>query len=568
MREPNMKHSFLLVIVFCMFTVGAVGQDHPAALIPSHDTAREAAAVQVAPDPNVNAPYVLVTWTELGMHCIDGKDYSIFSVLPPFNVIHAQLIHKTEPPVVINSGVRITYQAYMDSGGSINTSSANKTNFWNDARALFLSSVPPETGLAGYKTQSKTPQSMAYNSTLGYWEAVGIPTINYDDHMSFKPFSMAQVVAKDLNGNQLATSTLVLSVSDEMSCAICHASNSDVNAKPAAGWVNNTNPAKDIKLNILRKHDDRWPISQYLSQLQSNGYTYQAKLYDTAISGTPILCAACHSDNALGLAGISGIKSLTADMHTLHGAQLLLSTGKTLDVNSASNDLNSCYLCHPGPQTRCKRGAMNPQLCSACHGNLSTVGLPKRTGWLDVPTCQMCHNNSLRYTTTFTSNGNWRQTTDKTFSTNPNVPQAGKSLYRYSSGHGAVYCSACHGSPHAEYPSLQTNDNIYPTSLQGYVAKVTECSVCHSNVPVSATGGPHGVHTLGQAWVNQGGHRDYVDNYGYQSCAYCHGVKFNGSFLSQAKVQRTFTLEDGQQKVFGPLHQFTCYDCHNGPDGG
>ena len=364
MKEPNMKHSFLLVIVFSMLTVGAVGQRGPAALIPSHDTAREAAAVQVAPNPSVNAPYVLVAWTELGMHCIDGKDYSIFSVLPPFNVIHAQLIHKTEPPVVINSAVRITYQAYMDSGGSINTSSANKTNFWNYARTLFLSSVPPETGLAGYKTQGLTPHSMAYNSTLGYWEAVGIPTINYDDQGNFKPYSMAQIVAKDLNGNQLATTTLVLSVSDEMSCAICHASNSDVNAKPAAGWVNNTNPAKDVKLNILRKHDDRWPISQYLSQLQSNGYTYQPKLYDTAVSGTPILCAACHSDNALGLAGISGIKSLTADVHTLHGTQLLLSTGKTLDVNSASSDLNSCYLCHPGPQTRCKRGAMNPQLCS------------------------------------------------------------------------------------------------------------------------------------------------------------------------------------------------------------
>src|SRR6516165_4547149 len=43
---------------------------------------------------------------------------------------------------------------------------------------------------------------------------------------------------------------------------------------------------------------------------------------------------------------------------------------------------------------------------------------------------------------------------------------------------------------------------------------------------------------------------DYVNNYGYQSCAYCHGVKFNGSFLSQSKIQRTFMLEDRQQKNF------------------
>src|SRR3974390_214752 len=58
-----------------------------------------------------NSAYTLVAWSELGMHCIDGKDYSVFSVLPPYNVIHAQLLKKGEPPVAITSGVTITYQA-------------------------------------------------------------------------------------------------------------------------------------------------------------------------------------------------------------------------------------------------------------------------------------------------------------------------------------------------------------------------------------------------------------------------------------------------------------------------
>ena len=501
------------------------------------------------------------------MHCIDGKDYSIFSVLPPYNVIHAQLVQKTEPPVLITSGVTITYQAMTDTKGSFNSSSASKTNFWSYVRTLFLNSVPPETGLAGYQTQGTIPQAMSYNTTEGYWEAVGIPTVPYDDKSTFNPFPMAQLVAKDSGGNVLATASVVLSVSDEMSCSKCHASNSDKNAMPASGWVNNPDPAKDTKLNILKKHDDRWPISQYLGQLQTSGWTYQSSLYQTAVSGTPVLCAACHSDNALNLPGVTGIKPLTTDMHTLHGAQILLSTGKTLDVNSNTSDLNSCYLCHPGPVTLCKRGAMNTQLCSACHGNLTKVGDPTRTGWLDEPTCQMCHNNSLRYTSTF-SKGVWRQTKDLTFATNPDVPLTGKSLYRYSSGHGAVFCAGCHGSTHAEYPSLGANDNAYPTALQGYVAKITECTVCHSNVAVSSTGGPHGVHTLGQAWVNESGHQSYVDSFGYQACSYCHGLKYNGSALSQAKVQRVFTVEDGKQKTFPALHQFNCYDCHNGPNGG
>ena len=48
------------------------------------------------------------------MHCIDGKDYSTFSVLPPYNVIHAQLLKKGEPPVPVTTGVTLTYQATAD----------------------------------------------------------------------------------------------------------------------------------------------------------------------------------------------------------------------------------------------------------------------------------------------------------------------------------------------------------------------------------------------------------------------------------------------------------------------
>ena len=519
-----------------------------------------------APVAAANSKYALVAWSELGMHCIDGKDYSIFSILPPYNIIHAQLLKKGEPPVPLTTGVTITYQAIRDASGSGNSSSAGKTNFWNFVRVLFLNSVPPETGLAGYKTQSKTPQNMSYNTTEGYWEGVGIPTVNYDDKGKFAPFPMAKLVAKDSTGVVLATASIVLSVSDEISCNTCHGSNTDPAAMPASGWVNNPDPAKDAKLNILKKHDDRWPISQYLSQLQALGWTYQSSLYQTAVSGTPVLCAACHSDNALSLPGLAGIGSEASDMHTLHGPQVLLSNNKTLDQNSATDDLKSCYLCHPGPVTQCKRGAMNTQLCSNCHGNVSYVGTASRNPWLIEPACQMCHNTSQRYTTTFDTNGQWRQTTDKTFATNDNVPITGSNLYRYSSGHGSVFCSACHGSPHAEFPTLQANDNVYATALQGYAAKITECTVCHTTkLAVTGNGGPHGLHNVGQTWVSA--HPDYVDSHGYQACAYCHGANYKGLALSQAKVARTFNV-DGGTKTFPANHQFSCYDCHNGPNGG
>ena len=509
--------------------------------------------------------YTLVAWSELGMHCIDGKDYSIFSVLPPYNIIHAQLLKRGEPPVPVTSGVTITYQAVADATKSINTTSSTKTNFWTYVQTLFHGNPPPNTGLAGYKVQSTTPQKMAYNTTAAYWEGVGIPTIGYDDKGNFNPYPMAKLVAKNSSGTVLATANIVLAVSDEMSCSTCHKSGTDPVAQPASGWVNNSDPAKDTKLNILKKHDDRWNIAGYLAQLKANGYTYQSTLYQTAVGGTPVLCSACHSDNALGLPGLAGIGAEASDMHTLHGPQILQSNGQTLDQNSKVDDNKSCYLCHPGPVTQCKRGAMNKVLCSNCHGTLTYAGNPARNPWLIEPSCQLCHQNSQRYTTAFDTGGSWRAVTDQTFATNQNVPMAGADLYRYSSGHGTVFCSACHGSPHAEYPTLQANDSVYPTHLQGYVAKITECSVCHTSVPVTPNGGPHGVHTIGQAWVS--GHHDYAQG-NLSACAYCHGADYRGTPLSVAKVARTFNVDDGRTKSFPAGHQFNCYDCHNGPNGG
>jgi hypothetical protein len=529
---------------------------------PSSDSPRSTSN-STAPASAASGAYVLIAWSELGMHCMDGKDYSVFSVLPPYNTIHAQLLKRGEPPTPITSGVTITYQATTDTKGSINSSSSTKTNFWSYVRTLFLNSVPPEVGLANYKTQTLAPAQLTFNATQGYWEAVGIPTVPYDDAGKFNPYPMAVLTARNSSGTVLASAKIVLAVSDEMTCKDCHASGTDPVAMPKGGWVNDPNPLKDPKLNILKKHDERWPIAQYLSQLQSKGWTYEASLYQTAVDGTPVLCAACHSDNALGLPGLPGISSLSLDAHRLHGPQLNPATGKTLD--QATTDQGSCYLCHPGPVTQCKRGAMSTQLCADCHGNVSHVADPTRNPWLIEPACQMCHNTSQRFLTAFASNGKWRQTADLTFATNANVPVSGANLFRYSTGHSTVYCSGCHGSPHAEFPTLQPNDNVYSTSLQGHTGKITECGVCHTNVPTTQKGGPHGMHNIGQSWVNA--HGDMAEGGGYQTCAYCHGSNYRGSFLSQTSMTRTFSTENGS-KTLPAGHAVSCYDCHNGPNGG
>jgi BACON domain-containing protein len=528
--------------------------------------------------------YALLAWSELGMHCLDGKDYSVFSVLPPYNTVYAKLVTKGSQPAPVTTGVTLTYVAMRDAAGSINTTSygnstvAQKTNFWSYVRTLFGGAPPQDVGLHNWPVQSLTPAAMEYDSTKGLWKAEGIPVVPYDDSGASNAYPMIQVVAKSSTGATLATATVVIANSDEMSCNRCHAPNTNNAAMPSGGWITQYSPAQNIKLNILKKHDDRHSIpAAVLSAAQAKGYTgYQASLYQTALNGgalnNPILCAACHASNALNAAGLSTgvtdasgnqmVPALTSSMHSLHASATL--PGSTATLDNATDPANSCYLCHPGTVTKCQRGTMSNIACFNCHGNLSRVGQPTRAGWLDEPNCQMCHQNGTTYTTAFTSTnigptGTQRTSTDLTFATQADHPATGFSLYRFSQGHGALECSACHGSQHAEFPTNQPNDQVYSTNLQGYAGRVTECATCHTtSFATSTTGGPHGLHTVGQAWVSA--HQGYAGGRQTQ-CAYCHGADYRGTTRSALLTAKTLN-----GKSFPAGHQMNCYDCHNGPN--
>ncbi|MFA5082520.1 MAG: multiheme c-type cytochrome, partial [Hydrogenophilaceae bacterium] len=373
--------------------------------------------------------YALVAWNDLGMHCVDGKDYSVFSILPPYNNLHAHLINRgATSDKQVTSGVTLTYEAVVDATGSINTSSADKTNFWDYVLALFGADPAPDHGLnlsnpnISNPTPSLTPAAMAYNGTHGWWEAEGIPIMPYDDNGVKNYYPMVKVVAKNSSGAVLASTKVVLPVSDEMSCKSCHATNSSAAARPAAGWVNDGEPEKDWKKNILLLHDQKYPNAIADAGMAS---TYQGgTLLGTVTGGQPVLCAACHKSNALAAPGKSGIKSLTEALHIRHATVTDPNSGLTLD-NLSNRD--SCYLCHPGSKTKCLRGVMgeakksdgsNAIDCQSCHGNMSLVGKAGREGWFDEPNCQSCHDKTsptgsfTRYTSVFSSGTTMRTIQD------------------------------------------------------------------------------------------------------------------------------------------------------------
>jgi hypothetical protein len=545
--------------------------------------ARAAAAALVLPAAALggNGQWTVVAWNNLGMHCMDD-DYSVFSILPPFNTINAQVMdaagHLITNPTA--AGITVTYEAVANPDGSINTTALGKTNFYDFAAVLYGANLPVDAGLAGKPMPgaANTPHTMNWVAGMNWFEAAGIPICPTDDAGHKNPYPLMRVSVKNASNTVLASADIVVPVSDEMDCRACHKSGSGAAAMPAAGWVNDANDKRDFRLNILRLHDEKNAAKPlYATALAAMGYPPQGLYHSVVNANKQVLCAHCHASEALGTGGVAGVPPLTAAMHSKHATVINPTNGLQLD-NIASR--NSCYLCHPGSETRCLRGAMGSAVnaangslvmqCQSCHGNMAAVGASTRTGWLHEPNCQACHSGDalanegqIRFTSVFTSGTTMRVPANQRFATNANTPAAGISLFRFSKGHGGLACSACHGSTHAEYPSLHRDDNLYAWSKQGHSGKLADCTVCHPSMPSNSVGGPHGIHPIGSTnWVRD--HADIARNVGINECRECHGSDYRGTPLSRAQADRSLSTKFGTLTLKRGM-EVSCYYCHNGP---
>jgi hypothetical protein len=528
-----------------------------------------------------NGQPTLLGWNNLGMHCMDD-DYSVFSILPPFNTLDAQFIDAAGKLVNSGAGVTVTFEGIADPDGSINRTVVGKTNFWEYVQPCYGVALPTETGLTGVRMPGpeNLPQPLTFNGAFNWFEALGIPIVPIDDAGRRNPYPLLRLTARNTSGAVLATTDVVAPVSGEMDCRLCHGTNSGPAAEPAAGWVNDPHPSRDYRLNILRLHDDAQLANpDFQAALAANGYL-PGGLYQTATTGgTPILCAKCHASEALETPGAPGTSPLTRAIHRKHAEVIHPANG--LVLNNIANR-SACYTCHPGSATRCLRGAMGGAVaadgsaamqCQSCHGTMSAVGAATRTGWLDEPNCQQCHtgsatlnNGRIRYSSVFNEDGTPRVPVNNLFATNPDTPKAGLSLYRFSKGHGGLQCSACHGSTHAEFPATHRNDNLQSAKAQGHAGVVADCTACHATMPATVTGGPHGMHPAGQSWITA-----HKSNGKSANCKACHGADYRGTVLSRMFADRTLSVtDDGQTQVLQLWRGQTlsCFVCHKREDNG
>ena len=240
----------------------------------------------------LSSKYRVIGWNDLGMHCI-SPSFKEMAILPPFNNLFVQVIQKGDPPQLATTGITVEY--YINN----NTTVSGKTDFWQYVQQLFGVNPPEGTGLTG------NGLSGTLKLVGDHFEATGIPVLPYKDSMVWNPYQTAVVTVKNASGNVVASTKVVIPVSDEMNCAKCHG-------------------AANTEINILTLHDT-------LSGT-------------TLMSQRPVLCASCHSSNALGTAGTPGLKSLSEAMHGKHASLGIFAPG--------------CYDCHPGQNTRCNRSAI------------------------------------------------------------------------------------------------------------------------------------------------------------------------------------------------------------------
>ncbi len=533
---------------------------------------------------------VVLAFNDLGMHCMD-QEFSVFSILPPFNVVNAQVITRNSsgyPVLRDDTEVVLRYDAVADASGSINSYSAGKTDFWQYAGSLFGANLDPGQGLTGLfmprdNLQNPGSQPMEYKPDRDWFSAEGIPITPLDDTFQTNTYSLVRVTAYDRRSSQAITQLdVVVPVASETDCRGCHATGNIAAQAPGIIWSGTNDPEVQSKENILKLHDAREGTHLESSQ--------------------PVLCSGCHYSPPLDLSGNgpsgpqANLPTFSEVMHAFHGR---LSDAQNQPVFPPDGTVEeTCYQCHPGRITQCQRGAMKTggMECNNCHGDMLAVGgeYPLLSGgsldgsndggsrrpWMDLPRCQSCHSgDAVSHLTgpglVFDPSGIRLVQTYKTGDVSASPLQAvnkrfaeeDDTLFRNSKGHGGLACEACHGSTHAIWPNADAaaNDNIAAAQLQGHAGTLIECSVCHASgsLPLT-TRGPHGLHNVNDGrWLDEEHGEIYRRN--KDNCKACHGLDLRGTVLAKTAAARTFRVEDGLTVNLAKGELVRCNRCHGLP---
>ncbi|KPA16971.1 cytochrome C [Candidatus Magnetomorum sp. HK-1] len=370
--------------------------------------------------------YVLLSWPNKGMHLYSDCEKS-FQLGLSKGTIHAQLILRNETPEHISEDIEMIYRS-------------KKQNV---------------EGLMNYDDMA-----MAF-------VAKNVPLSEFDSEKDYNPYPIFTIEARRVETKEIIAKTqVVVAVSSNMGCKNCH----------GGPWKNNESSgiSKQTARDILKTHD------------RISG----TDLVASAQKGKAQTCADCHKSAS------SNILNLSSSMHGFH-------------ANYISNpSADTCIKCHASfnNNSLCLRGrhAEFGLSCVSCHGSLTdhALGLlaheiqngkisakryikhltpsyvaskneiKPRKPWVHEPDCTGCHVNYEKPEPDISGFNRWTTNADN--------------LFRNQMGDAGIRCTACHGAPHALYPTKnifdQNRDNIQPLQYQMLSIPIGGnelCSTCH-----------------------------------------------------------------------------------------
>jgi hypothetical protein len=463
--------------------------------------------------------YKVAAWNDLGMHCA-CPTFAGFLLLPPWNTIRAQVFaYGSNDPTVVDStylaanGLTIGYNM-IDNTDALNQADPYFQQWITYSPKLFPGFVPVVGGVVQGLAGNGLHGTMAYDSNLKDWTAVGIPAYPLVQADTTKnvmtdpigganrnPFPMTNVYVKNSAGAVVASTNTVTPVAFG-GCCSCHLTLAAQNGYPAT-------PAGSFA---------------YLGVMHgANSSKINFNYLDPTGDGTsgPIRCSWCHWDPAMGENAAPGLAAVWPNYVIMPGAGFTRTDVKVsqysfsdvlhrfhsqsskvltqFDANIATN----CYDCHPGNNVNCYRGSHKAKTtlwCVDCHGNLNQrVAAGQMAQPWKVSTLPSCTSASPGATPAFACHAT-SVVGGTTYPTSPGL--FGKFIN--SRGHkGSIKCQTCHGSAHAEAPSVMTLDNTQLSALQDSVAGATYpagkdhtyalgvCQFCHPTKSTTWQVPPH-----------------------------------------------------------------------------
>ena len=211
--------------------------------------------------------------------------------------------------------------------------------------------------------------------------------------------------------------------------------------------------------------------------------------------------------------------------------------------------------------------------CQSCHGTMSrgrrgdAAGLARGAGLPELPhrhgDAQQRPDPLHRPPSSQRPRRAWPST--RRSRPRPNTPAAGFSLYRFSTGHGGLQCAACHGSTHAEYPSVAPQRQPAEHEAAGPRRDdLAECTACHGSV---AADDQRRARTACTRSARRGStsHGDAAEQQRPRRSARPATAPTTAAPCCRGRCRPDADRRVRHARTFFRGAQVGCYICHNGP---